>query len=1561
MGSLLHALAEVFIFLMEIVLDLLCLVLLLVSLVGFWRWPFLSELREGGSSERKKFRVLAATNFGCVMLDIFILPFLCVTLCSWRCIQLIQLMSKRSQAYYSLERRGYIMLEFALLIFDIPFIIMLVFGHATFWRIPWLWRDLADEVSRSGITLCSDTTSSSKFRSIIALNALNGFIDIFLLPFALVVLLTAYRVRRTKLEWERKSELLEMKLVIIVQCLQVFADLPFALLTLLTVALLIRAKAVIEDIAESTGTDDWRWIAAYHFILSFRDWLCVPLVAPLLASVYRFYFCVTGIKNAVTRWNIATPMLSVQSVHLELPEATRGRGVIVRVKASKRVAAFALTKSSSVKLYIRNKTFWSGVGNIMGGAIASVGQTLLPLSIAPKYFDVSQLTVLPVSIAHADGVEGGSGECGEFMIDFNTATCKTIRKNANKLNGEYADIQLEYEGAVGVSAEETNGTLFAVKVQFKHFDEYVDAKAPLATVNIAATYLKAVTDGKRFCDVFWKYVLIELCFLIFDLVCLTFLILLHLVPHRIYRVYSTACQGTERKHARSKVEAAQAFREFLLTKKALFFRVASKADNAARLQLGGLTPSNERDESDVGHQFPMQKVSYYNYGLQSARREANQEASDVRAMLSALDSRREKLITAGCSEVVEALAALDSQTSEHAVHLRRLLKTHFNNESPFTDVFHCLGLFPEEIALQRREEKEAEERAAALEANRKRVFDRINLHRGDPDDSSSDLQLAIEESLRHAQPSESGAYTDVSNDHAVPPHREDSQVPVPIDHDAQSRQASLMVASYSEPFGAFGGLNTPASGFNHPSELVASWSAAFDRAMSTTDAAIRSYEAAFAKTPWTGGKDGWGGVRKVVVHEVGMFMYDCLAAFCLLIVVCTLYRIVPFVRSIPKLNNLRRACLLQVAEIGIDILYLYKVLLIVSFVKGAFSLPSDLLFYLMQKPSFDVARQIIDYHLRSVLEDLLYILSLVFAWDTVRFALATAVFGVFSPCVVLEGAFSRWDGKSGENRPDWNPCVALFLLLLSSVWVIGVPVFVGYYVAQHSVATAPGAVFFAIMGFVLYLGLAVSAAQRDEAVVAIRRNTIRCLTLSLRYGGLFLAQLLDAAQLLALVYQASRPDLYGATVGGGLEQASHYVFATFGGTWSSNGVPFGTYLAIVLAILYFIVSGAPVVCGDMLHWRKGSQIVQSPAWVALMTFLGQTCMLTVVRNITLLFVCDESTGRLSFSAPDAPATCWEGGLRSTTVFCAILLTYYVPTALMKNQKFNVAIMRSVDVVAPQLYYCLTRLPVATCCVLCTLRYEHRAFTLSTVLVTMIWCVAVSLVYPRWMQSPISSVKTIGWYKVIVYAAVGIAAALVLGQLQQDVATGPSYWSLYATIAVIVSAIVAVVVVGALLSRATRAYEDSIDDVKQTMARARKELASLGAIKAIPGEGDATGKVFARRLAQATRCSELAVLLLYLESQCYTVELSAIFLSTRQAWEKKTISIMDPNDKSNALDIDWYRMDFPRYLLCCECCRDVNSHNRSGEEDDDNPSVTEEDKLVALQEVCQSLLQAAHCR
>ncbi|CUG28832.1 transmembrane protein, putative [Bodo saltans] len=796
--------------------------------------------------------------------------------------------------------------------------------------------------------------------------------------------------------------------------------------------------------------------------------------------------------------------------------------------------------------------------------------------------------------------------------------------------------------------------------------------------------------------------------------------------------------------------------------------------------------------------------------------------------------------------------------------------------------------------------------------------------------------------------------------------------------DAPSRQVSLAVPSYSEPFGTLG--VSPVSDATRPSELIVSWGQSFDHAIEATDAAIRTYEVEFSKTPWTGGKDGWGGVRKVVIHEVGMFMYDCLAVFCFLLILCTLYRIVPFFRSIPKLNNLRRACLLQVAEIGIDIFYVYKVLLVLSFVKGAFSLPSDLVFYLLQKPSFDVARQIIDYHLGSVLEDLIYILSLVFAWDTIRFALATAVFGVFSPCVVLEGAFSRWDGTSGENRPDWNPCVAFCLLMLSSLWVIGVPVFVGYYVAQHNVASAPGAVFFAIMGFVLYLGLAVTAAQRDEAVVSIRRHTVRCLSLSLRYAGLFLAQLLDAclslslryaglflaqlldaAQLLALVFQASRPDLYGATIGGGLEQASNYVFATFGATWTSNGVPFGTYLAIILAIFYFIVAGAPVVCGDMLHWRKGSLIVQSPAWVAAMTFLGQTCMLTVVRNISLLFSCDESTFRLSFSTPDAPAICWQGGLKSTTVFCAILLTYYVPTALMKNQKFNVAIMRSVDVVSPQLYHCLTRLPIATCCVLCTLRYEHRAFTLATVLVTMIWCVLVSLVYPRLVQSPISSVQTVGWYKVIVYAVVGVSAALVLGQLQQDVASGPSYWSLYATIAVVATAIVAIIVLGVLLSRATRAQEDSIDDVKKTMARARQQLAALGALKAMPGEGDAGGKVFARRLAQATRCSELAVLLLYLEGQCYTMELSAVFLSTRQAWEKKTLAIMDPNDKSNALDIDWYRMDFPRYLLCCECCRDVNSHNRRRDDDDDDPSVTEDDKLVVLQEVCQSLMQAARCR
>jgi hypothetical protein len=496
---------------------------------------------------------------------------------------------------------------------------------------------------------------------------------------------------------------------------------------------------------------------------------------------------------------------------------------------------------------------------------------------------------------------------------------------------------------------------------------------------------------------------------------------------------------------------------------------------------------------------------------------------------------------------------------------------------------------------------------------------------------------------------------------------------------------------------------------------------------------------------------------------------------------------------------------MQVAEFGVDVLYVSKIVLVCCGVRGILTLPGDLFFYLMQKPSFHIARQVIDHHLSLLFADLLRILSLVMAWDTLRFAVATAVFGVFSPCVILEGAFGVWNASDAPHHNDWNLCVAAFLLILSSIWVIGVPVFVGYYVASHNASDAPAAVFLTIMCVVLYAGLGVALARCDKPMIATGRSTIKALRFSLRHAGVAFAMLLEMAQLLALVFSVSDASLFGETIGSGLQQASLYIYAIFGQSWTRLALPFGVYLALVLAIIYFIVSGAPVVCGGMLHWRKGAELVKSPAWIAAMEFFGQTVMLTVVRNISLLLVCDESSNRLWYARDvtivNAPQ-CWDGALKHVTVFAMILLTYYVPTSLMRNQKLNVAVVRGVDVVAPQLLRLMTQLPIATCCVLCTLLVNHRIAILSIVTVTMLWCLICTAMYERWFRESRCSVQTIGVYHMVKYAIV-LACAIALLAHQASGQTRPTYASLYASMASIAVGIIVSAAIGVGLSRSTR--------------------------------------------------------------------------------------------------------------------------------------------------------------
>lgn len=326
-------------------------------------------------------------------------------------------------------------------------------------------------------------------------------------------------------------------------------------------------------------------IIAAHFCLSFRDLVCVVLCAPLVVTVYRAVFCFKAVKDAVSSWGSTDAMLTVDAMHLELPH--RGTGLLLHCRGARKVdPSFQLPKGSTVAIYVRNNDFWQHIERVMGPAIASVGQTLLPFGVAPKYWAPAEVSAFST---HTD-------DAFDFTIDLSLSTpCRTIKKQVSKLSGGKVDIQLRCFGGTSTVDANVAGdcTLLALRIFFDDFDAHTAAaQKPVRPINLTETYSSETRKGSRFCDVFWKHV--ELGFLLFDVVAVCFFLLLHLFPHRVYRMYSTACEGSERRAARQRQEALAALHEYLHGSRDYFRMMISKFDDAVRNRLDIVAKPDER-------------------------------------------------------------------------------------------------------------------------------------------------------------------------------------------------------------------------------------------------------------------------------------------------------------------------------------------------------------------------------------------------------------------------------------------------------------------------------------------------------------------------------------------------------------------------------------------------------------------------------------------------------------------------------------------------------------------------------------------------------------------------------------------------------------------------------------------------------------------------------------------------------------------------------------------------------------------------------------------------------
>jgi hypothetical protein len=225
---------------------------------------------------------------------------------------------------------------------------MIALIHVAFWRIPFFWMDVCDTISSDGAILCCisgdktrplDSGCESGHRERIFYHFLNAVFEIFSLPMILLVFITGYRVPSLVATFRDSTKTaVDKKVKLVYHFINIPLDALFLIAALCTAMMLVRLKYMIHDFYEEWNRDRDVWgrrgVVLYHFVLSFRDVLCLIPLAVVLLSIYRGFFAIKQISNKVSRWAPTAPLISVTEASLTAAPA-RTTGLLLRVKGTK--------------------------------------------------------------------------------------------------------------------------------------------------------------------------------------------------------------------------------------------------------------------------------------------------------------------------------------------------------------------------------------------------------------------------------------------------------------------------------------------------------------------------------------------------------------------------------------------------------------------------------------------------------------------------------------------------------------------------------------------------------------------------------------------------------------------------------------------------------------------------------------------------------------------------------------------------------------------------------------------------------------------------------------------------------------------------------------------------------------------------------------------------------------------------------------------------------------------------------------------------------------------------
>ena len=946
-------LAKALFWALRIILAVISFCLGLCSCFVPWRIPSLSQYSD--ADDLNSFTGIGFALLGISLLDVAVACLFMITVVTWRMPRMVSKLTMTCDfpgRLVDMHNREAIGESFMYMVTDIPFIIMGLLTHITFWRIPRLygsirsseWRkEIFDTFKvamsdipcaliaallvlipwrlRKAIRLYKKISTLNKddydWKRIVLIQFGKGVTELILVPFMIPVILTGYRLKNTwKLlltlqdtDEDDASARCNTKMDIMREGCMVFIDFGCLILLVITALLFVRISALIDVVKNRKTKPKPRLALLKNFLLSFRELLAVVVYIILIPCFYRFWFAFSNAIEASSSSADPKPHAVISTMTIEYPAEG---GIKIHLSGTK----LSDLQFSTAKLYIKNKDFWDAVGSM-----STIAKTFLPLKLTPEVFCKEDF---------CNGEKDFS-----TTLYFKVAKEKVFRKHINDTIGAHTNLR------IAVEFDDQSGTLFDISFTMNELlrgpDHLVDIDQPVSLFESDASSKSLRESGKKIpgeklCDVMAIPAFIQLGLMVVDIAALVLFILLHLVPTRVYTLYRRIMLGSSEAITRDKFIVAKNKMSKLLKRRCIAEGSAKQIiDKGAKTgRLGSFTLRIDGEEVR-----PWYYTSYNRRRL--VNEEEDKEYTDAMHFFSAINTQCKRISELPLPEaksLSETVNQFTARSTTAILHYSFAVAQHYRYTHG--DRLTYTG-------------------ASAPIEHLNPLLCNLNGYWPTTDKPSFELITTDKKTIIRGRPSDF----------------------------VSQRSYSNFMEKQREADEAFQNL---VNELNSP--------------MTAGTLSCKHFSPS--------------AVKSEVYRTTKDFAVDFAAFLAAVVVACTVYRLPVIIRELKNCRSgeVRQTIFNNLVEIPIDFMYLLKALVVIAFLRSAVPMITNVIHQAVQRKSFHAMRMVVDHYLLLTAYDVHILFAFVLCWNTIAWGFGCAVFGLLLPGAMFTWMIL---GKPGEG------------------------------------------------------------------------------------------------------------------------------------------------------------------------------------------------------------------------------------------------------------------------------------------------------------------------------------------------------------------------------------------------------------------------------------------------------------------------------------------------------------------------------------------------------------------